>query len=151
MCTAGPLRWDWACPAGAVVETPAAPGKRRLSRDLPKVIEVEPVIRRLTTVMRKPIRIALSPAADVVLALVRRQVNLFAEQFQVHVITPPSPVETEKHDNRHTDGVRQSHRAGRERRFGTEEIAIYGLALGGQPISHDTDDAAAVQALLNAQ
>jgi hypothetical protein len=47
--------------------------------------------------------------------------------------------------------VRQSHRAGRERRGCTEEIAVDRLTLRDQSVPHDADNAAAVQALLHAQ
>ena len=69
----------------------------------------------------------------------------------MYVVAVASAVQAEEHDDRGTDGVRQSHRAGRERRGCTEEIAVDGLTLGDQSVPHDADDAAAIQALLHAQ
>src|SRR6476646_9255357 len=76
--------------------------------DVPEVIEVEPVVRRLTAVMREPIRIALGPPANIVFAPILRQQNLIAEEFQMHVVAIPPAVQTEEHDDRGTDGMRQS-------------------------------------------
>src|SRR5271170_768584 len=131
--------------------TTAAPIKARMNAAFrriglfPKVIEVEPVVRRRTAIMLEPFHIGGQGPPCRRVAPAGRRPRPIGETFEMDVVAPPAPIKSEHQDDRAPQHGRDLERANRKRRRFAEKGNARLTFMAETPVREHAEKAAALE------